>query len=89
MLFQPPLHGKPALLRHGKLHAILHGAFFIAVWTMPAFGDNAALCIVNLLWRCHHHIGLSAEPERAAGSGKNIVHGKCVQCGNKQGLHTK
>ena len=63
----------------GEGFFVLHLAFFVAVFAVPAFAFHAALIEVDLLLRQHDDVRRNAEAEPAIASGKDIVVFKAVQ----------
>ena len=63
----------------GEGFFILHLAFFVAVFAVPAFAFHAALVEVDLLLRQHDDVWRDAEAEPTIAPGKNIVVFKAVQ----------
>ena len=58
---------------------VLHLAFFVAVFAVPAFAFHAALVEVDLLLRQHDDVRRDAEAELAIAPGKDVVVFKAVQ----------
>jgi len=87
-LFQPGNQIASSFLRHGKGMASFHFTFFVAIKAMPILYKNGALFEVHFLGGSHHHLRFDPEPQHTVRTGKQILHGKGVQGGNKEFFHS-